>query len=97
MSTDGLQLSAIIQYMIIWQDAVLAICVLAFNIALIPSVIGKEKPRMATSFLTFTFLVPQAFVFFTLSLWYAFAMSTVNAMLWLALALQKAKIKSFAK
>lgn len=75
-----------------WQDIVLAICVLFFNIALIPSVLGKSKPQLSTSALTFTFLIPQVFVFFTLSLWYAFIMSSINACLWGILIIQKAQI-----
>ncbi|MEP7205163.1 MAG: hypothetical protein ABI716_03150 [Candidatus Saccharibacteria bacterium] len=74
-----------------WQDIVLAICVLFFNIALIPSVLGKDKPQLSTSLLTFLFLLPQVVVFISLSLWYAFAMSFINACLWASLAFQKIK------
>lgn len=80
--------------MIQWQDLVLAICVLAFNIALVPSVIGKDKPRISTSLMTFVFLLPQAYVFLTLSLWYSFIMSATNAILWFILAIQKVRQNS---
>ena len=78
--------------MISWQDIVLAICIAAFNVALIPSVLGKSKPQLSTSVLTFSFLIPQAIVFFSLSLWYSFIMSVINATLWAILGIQKAKL-----
>lgn len=77
-----------------WQDMVLAICVFAFNIALIPSLLGADKPRVTTSLMTFIFLLPQAYVFLTLSLWYSFIMSAANATLWLILVIQKTRQNS---
>lgn len=77
--------------MISWQDIVLAICIAAFNVALIPSIFGKSKPQLSTSVLTFSFLIPQAIVFFSLSLWYSFIMAVINATLWAILAIQKVK------
>jgi hypothetical protein len=72
-----------------WQDIVLAISVLAFNIALLPSLFGKQKPRIATSLLTALFLIPEVVVLFSLSLWYSFAMALLNAILWSTLASQR--------
>jgi len=72
-----------------WQDIVLSISLLAFNIALLPSVTGKHKPRLTTSLLTALFLIPELVVFMTLSLWYSFAMTFVNASLWATLAIQR--------
>ena len=72
-----------------WQDIVVAVSVLAFNIALIPSVLGKQKPRLATSITTALFLIPQIIAFVSLELWYASAMAFINAGLWVVLALQQ--------
>ncbi len=72
-----------------WQDWVLSVSVLAFNLALIPSLIGAQKPRITTSVLTALFLLPEVVVFATLRLWYSLAMTTVNACLWTALAIQR--------
>ncbi len=72
-----------------WQDIVLSISVLAFNVALLPSVIGRHKPRITTSLLTALFLIPEVIVFFSLSLWYSFAMALINASLWSTLATQR--------
>lgn len=72
-----------------WQDWTLGVSVLAFNIALIPSVYGEQKPRMATSILTALFLVPEIIVFASLALRYSFAMATLNSCLWATLAVQR--------
>ena len=72
-----------------WQDIVLAITVFAFNIALIPSVISSQKPRMLTSLTTGLFIIPQLVVFVSLSLWYAFVMALINCLLWFTLAMQR--------
>lgn len=72
-----------------WQDWVLAGCVLAFNIALVPSVLNSQKPKLLTSALTALFLIPEVIVFLSLSLWYSFIMALINALLWTTLALQR--------
>jgi len=72
-----------------WHDVVLSVSVLAFNLALLPSLIGKQKPRMATSIMTALFLIPEVIVFFSLSLWYSFSMALLNALFWLMLAIQR--------
>lgn len=75
-----------------WQDIILAMCLFAFNTALVPSLFGKQKPRLATSVITSLFVMPQMVVFFTLSLWFSLAMSTVNWLLWTILVIQKWRI-----
>jgi hypothetical protein len=72
-----------------WQDLVLSISLAAFNIALIPSVIGKQKPRLATSILTALFLLPELAVFGSLTYWYSFSMTLLNTLLWTTLAIQR--------
>ncbi|TAH33465.1 hypothetical protein EYC59_05030 [Candidatus Saccharibacteria bacterium] len=72
-----------------WQDVVLAISLLAFNLALVPSVVGKQKPRVATSLTTGLFIVPQLVAFASIKLWYSFAMAFINATLWFTLAVQR--------
>ncbi len=72
-----------------WQDVVLAISLVALNVALVPSVVGSQKPRVMTSLLTALFVLVQATVFASLSLWYSFAMSFINASLWFTLAFQR--------
>ncbi len=72
-----------------WQDVVLAVSLCAFNIALVPSVAGKQKPRVATSLMTAVFILPQLVALASLHLWYSFTMAFINASLWFTLALQR--------
>lgn len=72
-----------------WQDIVLSLSLVAFNVALIPSITGKQKPRMTTSVLTALFLIPQIIVFASIGLWYSFTMAVINSVLWATLAVQR--------
>ena len=72
-----------------WQDFVLSSSLLVFNIALLPSVKGRHKPRLTTSVITAVFLVPEIIVFASLSLWYSLTMTTLNCCLWTTLAVQR--------
>jgi len=76
-----------------WQDIVLAISIFVFNIALIPSVLGKSKPELSTSLVTTIFMTATVIVYASLSLWYATVMSAINTILWGILAFQKMKSK----
>jgi hypothetical protein len=77
-----------------WQDIVLAAGSLLFAIALVPSVIGKHKPSLATSLPTGVVLCIFSATYVTLSLWYAAITTALSASLWLILAAQKALNKS---
>ena len=72
-----------------WQDLVLATSYIVFNIALIPSIIGKDKPNLKTSIITATFQIPCFIVYLSLSLWFSAALAALNFSLWAILALQK--------
>jgi hypothetical protein len=72
-----------------WQDIVLSVSFLVFNIALLPSVFSKHKPALGTCILTFTFLIPGLFVYISLSLWYATLMTVINIVLWGILGIQR--------
>lgn len=76
-----------------WQDYVLAVCIFAFNIALVPTVLGKSKPALSTSVVTALALAATVVVYVSLSLWYAASMGTLNALLWITLAVQEARQK----
>ena len=71
-----------------WQDIVLATSTLVFNIALLPSVFGKRKPALGTCLLTSTFLIANITVYFSLLLWYAAVMASINFCLWATLLIQ---------
>jgi hypothetical protein len=71
-----------------WQDFVLATSTFAFNLALLPSVFGKHKPALGTCILTSVFLTANVAVYFSLSLWYAAIMASINLCLWTTLLIQ---------
>lgn len=72
-----------------WQDIVLSVGSWIFIIALIPSLISKDKPPTATSVLTGAVLLVYTFVYFSLHLWLSMASTGILALAWLALGVQK--------
>lgn len=74
-----------------WQDIVLATSTFVFNLALLPSVFGKHKPAFKTCLLTSLFLSANVTVYFSLHLWYAAVMASVNLLLWATLLAQVSK------
>lgn len=71
-----------------WQDIVLAIGSLVFALALLPSVLGKDKPALWTSALTCLVLAVFTATYASLSLWYATFTVVLTAILWGILAVQ---------
>lgn len=72
-----------------WQDTAMAGSSLILASALIPTILGKEKPALATSLLTGVMLSVLAVSLGTLSLWAACAATTVSALGWFTLAGQR--------
>jgi hypothetical protein len=77
-----------------WQDIVLAIGALIFDIALIPSILSEHKPAVWTSSLTAGVLAVFAVTYASLSLWYATVTTVLASILWGVLLLQKLMEKS---
>ena len=73
----------------IWQDWVLSTGSLIFSIALVPTVLGKEKPAISTSLLTGSVLLIYAFVYATFSLWFSAISVMITGILWLTLLVKK--------
>lgn len=72
-----------------WQDAVLMVGNIIFFVALIPSIIGKDKPSKWTSFTTALTLTIFTATYFTLSLTYATIATALTAIAWWVLFFQK--------
>ncbi len=74
-----------------WQDFVLSVGQILFVVALVPTVVGKDKPALPTSVLTsavaFSFMV----VFASLAVPFASATAGLNGSMWLILAVQKVR------
>lgn len=75
-----------------WQDTVIAICNLAFVPAMLPTILGNDKPALSTSVLNALIVSIIAFSLATLQLWLAFTSATVIAFIWAILAVQKLKL-----
>lgn len=80
-----------------WQDTVIAICNLAFVPAMLPTILGKDKPALSTSVLNAIIVSIIAFALATLNLWFAFATATIIALIWTILAVQKILINRVAE
>lgn len=79
--------------MIGWQDIILTIGSLVFLVALIPSITSKDKPALMTSLMTGLVLFVFAMTYITLDLWFSAVTTALTGMLWLVLAVQKARAK----
>ncbi len=70
------------------QDLIFTIGTLVFIIALIPTVIGKNKPAVATSVMTFIVLFVFGITYYSLHLYISALLTFVNALIWFFLAFQ---------
>jgi hypothetical protein len=74
-----------------WQDVVIGLSYVFFDLALIPSLRTRDKPALQTSLITGTLNVAIALTQITLGLWFSTIATSINALLWLTLAYQKSK------
>ena len=76
-----------------WQDIVIALAYVFFDLALIPSLRSKDKPALQTSLITGLLNIVMAITQITLGLYISSVATFINASLWLSLAYQKRKLK----
>jgi Ni,Fe-hydrogenase I cytochrome b subunit len=72
-----------------WQDKVFAICQLAFFPAMVPALRSIDKPPLSTSAMNAVIVMIIAMTQATLGLWLAVSTSTIIALTWATLGLQK--------
>lgn len=72
-----------------WQDIVLSVGSWVFIVALIPSLVGKDKPPITTSLTTGIVLIVYTVVYFTLHLNLSMVSTAIMAVAWLTLGTQK--------
>lgn len=72
-----------------WQDLVLLVGNLVFLIALIPSIIGTNKPSLWTSLFTALTMSVFAFTYYSLGLTYGTITVALSALAWWILFFQK--------
>ena len=71
-----------------WQDIVLAAGNVIFALALLPSVLGKDKPALATCLMMAGVLAVFVVVYGSLTLWYGMIAVMVTTSLWTTLSIQ---------
>lgn len=74
-----------------WQDIVLFILQMLTSVALVPTLLGKDKPEKTTSLFTSFVLLAMAFIYLTMQLSYASASAAVAGILWMVLFFQQAR------
>ena len=72
-----------------WQDYIFTIGSVFFAVGLVPSILGKHKPSLWTSFVTGFWLSVFAGVYVTLDLTFAAVSTGVTALMWWTLFIQK--------
>ncbi len=73
----------------LWQDWVFSIGTIIFAIALVPTLVSKNKPALSTSFTTGVVLLVFAITYVTLSLWFSAITTTITGTIWLIIFSQK--------
>ena len=81
-----------------WQQIVLALGQIVFIIALIPSLVSKDKPEIWTSIITALVALSISITYFSMSIPIAAISALLNFIFWSILAFQKLiQIKSANK
>lgn len=73
----------------IWQDMVPIIGNIVFAVALIPSILSKQKPHRLSCAMTAGVLFLYAGTFWTITLWYWSLATLVTATAWTILLFQR--------
>jgi hypothetical protein len=80
-----------------WQDAVFSAGTVIFILALLPTLLGPNKPSPITSVLTGAILICFAITYVTLGLWLSGSVAFINAIVWLVIFFQVSSLQTFAK
>lgn len=73
----------------IWQDYVIMTCLAGFAVALVPSIVGKNKPAKVTCLMTVLLGTIIAVCFGTLGLWLSMTVESLMIAAWFVLLVQK--------
>jgi len=75
----------------IWQDVLMMLGGFSFSIALLPSVLGKNKPEKSSCLITGGILAFYVVAMATLGLWLSAGATALTAAMWLILLFQRRK------
>lgn len=73
----------------IWQDVLIMVGCFILGVALIPSVISRDKPARSTCLMSGLILISFTVAFATLELWLSTIAEAFAALMWLILLFQK--------
>lgn len=73
----------------IWQDVIFGLGQFAFGAAMFPSILGVEKPHLASCMMTAALLAIFSCTYASLGLWLGAVASAFCAACWLVLVLQQ--------
>ena len=73
----------------IWQDIVFMIGGFIFSIALVPSILGENKPARLSCAITGIILAVYCVLYATLGLWLAFSSGMLTSLAWFILLIQR--------
>ncbi len=76
-----------------WQDIVISIAQVCFIFAMLPSILSKDKPALATSVMNVVLVSIIATSLLTLHLWLSGLTAIGIATTWAILAAQKIRLK----
>lgn len=76
-----------------WQDVVISVVSIAFAVALIPTLVGKQKPAFSTGLLTTVGLAVFVVIYLTLGLWLSAMTSAVSAAMWGVITHQSRQVR----
>lgn len=72
-----------------WQDKLIAVCQMGAVIALIPIIVGKDKPGILPSTMNVVFPGVISATLATIHYWYAMTTAALIALGWLIITIQK--------
>jgi len=73
----------------VWQDIVIGLAQILFIPAMIPTLLGTDKPAFVTSAFNSMLVGIITFCLFSLELWFASATAAPICIIWAILAIQK--------
>jgi threonine/homoserine/homoserine lactone efflux protein len=75
----------------LWQDIILSTGSVIFALALIPSIISKDKPAIGTIILTAIVLSVFVITYVSMSMWFTAASTSFSVLMWTILGFQQLK------
>ena len=72
-----------------WQDWIISLSQVSFIVALLPSIVSKDKPNLITSVITSFFLFLVSACFYSLNLYASTVFTLLSGIAWAILAVQR--------